>query len=1097
MVPLFAKTSTSSLSPEERLWTERLLARFCVLTILKTSGSGFANISGLRDLTAFRAWAKFWEGKPGQGLTALEGPSAEFGIYRRHIWKAYYDALSVILQQRLLYEPPLNALAEKPEYSTAVRMLQRVELMRVETSYEGLLLKEMRFPKADEANEEVEYWVEQVMGNWRVFCGPSWSDKELGEGGQEAVGRNVLDILYRAATKTFHSTPVLRHLFTVHTSLAEFDIAFRAFDTYIQIVTKGRARAEKSGDPESNLDNDETALRTAAEGIRVLCRFGSRREAEKARDIGITLEQWLKHHHADSPSKPTINGDGPGMAAPRQTLKTSVSPTGPAIAYRTIGISQAHWAEMTYEASDRAEIQAKARQNLQKSLAPEFADSEDLETLFALGLLSAKTRDLSSAVEIVKHALSSNSQGSAPMSPGGALADIRPLADMIPQQNSFIRERKLIPFWHLLALLMTARQEWATAVRSCAAAFEQFPDQSCLFGSDEALGVIEKESYPGSAENASKSGDTHGATRGVVDSMDEFEKQGIIEIKMTQLSLMEVLEGPEVAVNASDELLGLFTRLFRDLKVLVPQKPQSEAMPPPQSSGGTVRTIRGSLFGRPKTSRTSVHKPDTSVASTAAPGTAAPTLFRPSSDATAAPIIQVTNEDGEMPQTEHQHHHRLFHRDVGHAGQRFHKRTGSLNSKKSFGSFRRKRDTSSSTSTAAKGSYQTSVQEEDENPRVGISEQVPTPHYVDSDEGQRTGYSTSASPPADAVGVAVSPEIPPPAPSPSEGHDESSNATQPLTRIAHNLHRGKQPPPIAHKRQTPNQDVRLPTISPDSSSTQPGPRFPKARERRYALSLLVKVWLLIAGLYRRASMYDDARGAWDEAFTHVEQIEAEVAIQSPSSSRAFEEHGWGGCKSVEELWGDVWAERGNLSQALACPQEALVHFERALDHCLDHPSATVGLSNILLDVYTQTIPPQPTISTTSQPLNLMPDSTSTEQSPSQFPNSTSPGLTNAPPLGLPHGSAPHSPPSRPRPSSTHRKNPEHLDRLAARDRAYGLLSSLTKLGSGWDYSEAWFALARAYEEGAQLEKAREVLWWCVELEDTRPVRAWENVNVGG
>jgi hypothetical protein len=72
-----------------------------------------------------------------------------------------------------------------------------------------------------------------------------------------------------------------------------------------------------------------------------------------------------------------------------------------------------------------------------------------------------------------------------------------------------------------------------------------------------------------------------------------------------------------------------------------------------------------------------------------------------------------------------------------------------------------------------------------------------------------------------------------------------------------------------------------------------------------------------------------------------------------------------------------------------------------------------------------------------------------------------------------------------------------LDRLAARDRAYGLLSALTKLGSGWNYSEAWFVLARAYEEGGQLDKAREVLWWCVELEDGKGVREWECVGAGG
>lgn len=72
-----------------------------------------------------------------------------------------------------------------------------------------------------------------------------------------------------------------------------------------------------------------------------------------------------------------------------------------------------------------------------------------------------------------------------------------------------------------------------------------------------------------------------------------------------------------------------------------------------------------------------------------------------------------------------------------------------------------------------------------------------------------------------------------------------------------------------------------------------------------------------------------------------------------------------------------------------------------------------------------------------------------------------------------------------------------LDRLAARDRAYGLLNGLTKLGMGWNYSEAWYTLARAYEECGQVDKAREVLWWCVELEEGKAVRWWDCVGAGG
>jgi hypothetical protein len=83
------------------------------------------------------------------------------------------------------------------------------------------------------------------------------------------------------------------------------------------------------------------------------------------------------------------------------------------------------------------------------------------------------------------------------------------------------------------------------------------------------------------------------------------------------------------------------------------------------------------------------------------------------------------------------------------------------------------------------------------------------------------------------------------------------------------------------------------------------------------------------------------------------------------------------------------------------------------------------------------------------------------------------------------------------PSVENKLSPPVLNRLAARDRAFGLLSTLTKLGPGWDYSEAWYALARAYEESGQIEKTKEVLWWCVELEDTHPVRSWKSVGMGG
>lgn len=157
--------------------------------------------------------------------------------------------------------------------------------------------------------------------------------------------------------------------------------------------------------------------------------------------------------------------------------------------------------------------------------------------------------------------------------------------------------------------------------------------------------------------------------------------------------------------------------------------------------------------------------------------------------------------------------------------------------------------------------------------------------------------------------------------------------------------------------------------------------------------------------------------------------------------------------------------------------EARPDFERALLHFPDHPQGIVGLSNILLDIYSQEIPMEASKATGITPISPSPIPASPDATPSSEPKK--------------HLLTSHIP------SAENHLSPPELSRLAARDRAYGLLSTLTKLGAGWDYSEAWFALARAYEQSGQIEKAKEVLWWCVELEDTHPVRNWNSVALGG
>lgn len=198
-------------------------------------------------------------------------------------------------------------------------------------------------------------------------------------------------------------------------------------------------------------------------------------------------------------------------------------------------------------------------------------------------------------------------------------------------------------------------------------------------------------------------------------------------------------------------------------------------------------------------------------------------------------------------------------------------------------------------------------------------------------------------------------------------------------------------------------------------------------------------------------------------------------------------------------------QRGFLAQAQFLHQDALDYFEKAVSCCVDHPLATVGLCNALLDF------------ASGRTTHISDNNSHTSEDPAgPFASdahltssmSTSDLLSTPLEMSSSHITAMQTHMSRPvHPAAVPgRESPEifdsgdsflELDRFAARDRAYGLLLSLTKLGTGWDLSSAWFALSRVYEQSGQMDKAREVLWWCVELEDKRPIRHWRNAELRG
>ncbi|KAI5928573.1 filamentation protein [Camillea tinctor] len=1002
-----------------RFWAELFLTEYCMLQS-QALELGEKSLTESNCLAPFRSWAKYWEVAKVQAAPLAGGYGFRGAVPRRRIWNEYYASISSILQQDLPF--PTGNVGVLTNEASARNQL-RMELKKVEAAYEGLLLSETAFPRADEEREEVENFAAAVMRNWSVLSGREWQEHDIGPGGKEGLSRGILDILYRAATKTFHSTAILRYLFTVHLSVAEFDLAFHALDSYLDIAKKGKARVDKTGHPEPSLDDDATVLETVSQAITALCKYGFREAAEKAHRLGVELEQMLQKLPPPIPnaagSIPTLveeNGNG-------VVLHPKISSRVNGLAWQAIGLSQAHWSRYTYDTSARTELQSKAIRSFQRSLSAENGNPTDVRTLFMLSVLLAEQRELTAAIDIVKAALMSGKPA------GGQNAAAR----------SYLRERSLIPLWHLLALLLSARQEYVMAARACEGAFEQFDDPAVLFGPQDLEGMYRSEHL-----NDAQAQNEKTDTKGLVDEMDDLEKEGIIEVKMTQLALLELLEGPEVAVNASHELLVLYARLFGDTQAKPTPVSQKQTVEVPKSSAGTLRSMRGSIFGG-KSDRGS-------------------RVLRRSSI-----LDNEKNAAGsERPQTSHTTASASGSTVAGQIG-------------KESGNARDSRRSSRSASVRGRS---------ESNRRNSLKKQDGSSH-------QRRRAVSSGGTPRDSIIVDSGTQ----AASLDDG--EASRGSMRFDSSA--------PPPKGSN--VGSGDIVLESLSP--STPLPMIHFPKEQVKRQRQTTLIKVWLMIASFYRRSGMHEDAKGAIDEARKLVDNLEIEV-VKDTTGSVTCKNPGWGGKTCVEELWGDVRTEMGHLAVAEGTPYVARGYFEEALMHYPDHPSAIVGLSNILLDIYSEVLLPPPSIPGVNSPdgeaANLARTSTDTKAQPRS--RDTLPVLPSTP-LGLGGDDSKDSTVAAPSsdlfsmhkptgPLATDALPAPHkavslplIDRLAARDRAYGLLSGLTKLGRGWNYSDAWFALARAHEESGQPDKAKDALWWCVELEEGMGVRDWDCVSVSG
>jgi cargo-transport protein YPP1 len=832
-------------NPQEfRLWTERLLCRYIARYMRHGPIEATAEFDKL--LLVFHLWGFLFNYQPTdqklRSSLALRTPPPDFQLglevefSRWDMWMAYYDTLSQILRLDFIYSPTYTDSSPHiitsgedltDEEYLAARLKQRTELKSVEAKIEAKLLDETSFPKANVRNDRVEKWVDATMENWRMLCGDNWNDAELGAGGKNAIARGVLDILYRAATKTFHSTQIVRHLFTVHAYLAEFDLAMKALNTYLELVTRARARSAKSGDIDLSLDENDQVLLTMAEAIAILCRFGQREDAGKAREIAGKMKIWIHEseiHPEISESEPAVNGHS------LPSIKKSVSPSTIARAYHALGMSEAHWARLTYEASTRTQHQNSAQEYYRLALHRKYRNSKNLDYLYSLAILLAEMRDITGALKITKLALTESSTQTG-------------------DDEQFVIERKSIRFWHLLTLLLSSRTDYLNAAKASTAAFEQFQQMGILFGQQEYR-----------SEHLNESEKLSSISPALVDHMGTLEKMCILQVKMTQVALLEALEGPSQAVDASLDLLALYVRLFGHPPGQNGLKTNQVTQKMPKSRIGSIRaSIFKRTVSRKANNRVSL---DPSKIQTRPPTAAT---------ATTAPTIQVTDLSASVASEP---------RGRTMNGTKSNSKVDSINSggkseihrSQSRSKMNRKSSFKNSTDSQPTESTHGDITNEKAE---AISSKPEDPSVPESTQGSSVPSTVR----------------------PSTASSIESKSTS-FSSYRNSRHRKR------------DSRVSMQTIESDGGGVDttlvknPVPFVPDLVDRRYRTSMLVELWLFISGMYCRSDIFEEAKDAIDEAEQLVVALEQEIA-RINSSAKAFSFPGWGAGKSVDELRGDV------------------------------------------------------------------------------------------------------------------------------------------------------------------------------------------------
>ena len=419
-----------------------------------------------------------------------------------------------------------------------------------------LLSVSTRFPASGQTNEPVEQFVERCVGLWEIT-------RSVPLSGDISSGRSVVNILWWAIEMTFHSQLVLRHLTRLLIATGRVSDAKRVFEIYTRLVLKARQTAR----PDEGLELPSVGTHEPVSeskqdpqgGVGVQTteqlRQGSEVEYERDGPFVSTLVAGAKLLVNCDPAQAwryaLLAGNVISLHTPDDDNGDPIPPSVRADVEQIKGTIQMTLA--LDELDHRGQLTSTHHQALTHLHRAVDLNSNDPGTRYSLAHALALTRDIQGALDVIRGTL-----------------------ELVPTN---------VQAWHLLALLLSATNEWAAARKAAVTGIDLWDAQEMKKGQiansavEPVVGVESRDFAQSRTEETIRTDETivpapqrqpliQGEALTTVAPLQAPATNTttattclaqIIQLRMTLAVIVEKLEGPEEAMQVQQETFSLFS----------------------------------------------------------------------------------------------------------------------------------------------------------------------------------------------------------------------------------------------------------------------------------------------------------------------------------------------------------------------------------------------------------------------------------------------------------------------------------------------------------------------------------------------------------